>query len=85
MFTGEGDAENMDLVINMVSTGLITASSYTMQRLSAPTRFEVDPAHRKKGFLSIGIVSTTNVSRTNKRKAALRCLLCLSTLPLRLL
>ncbi|KAH7115309.1 hypothetical protein B0J11DRAFT_496386 [Dendryphion nanum] len=49
------------LVINLLSTVLLSASNYCMQCLSAPTRKEVDGAHAKGVWLDIGISSIRNL------------------------
>jgi len=51
----------LHLGINVLSTILLTASNYTMQRLLAPTRKEVDKAHVKGQWLAIGVPSIRNL------------------------
>ncbi|KAK2757885.1 hypothetical protein FQN54_004291 [Arachnomyces sp. PD_36] len=73
------------LGINVISTLLLGASNYTMQCLVAPTRAEVDNAHRKEDWVDIGIPSVRNLSRVSRRRVSLWLLLGLSSLPLHLL
>ncbi|MCJ1376967.1 hypothetical protein MMC17_000057 [Xylographa soralifera] len=75
----------LHLVINILSTLLLGASNYTMQCLSAPTRAEVDEAHKRGQWLDIGVPSVRNISRIGKGRALLWILLGLSSLPLHLL
>ncbi|MCJ1288792.1 hypothetical protein MMC34_000321 [Xylographa carneopallida] len=75
----------LHLVINILSTLLFGAGNYTMQCLSAPTRAEVDQAHRQGLWLDIGVPSVRNILRIGKGRALLWALLGLSSLPLHLL
>lgn len=88
----EGDCEvtrklniAVHLLINALSTILLSASNYCMQCMSAPTRKEVDKAHRKGEWLDIGIQSVRNIFSISKKRAGLYFLLGLSSLPLHLL
>lgn len=49
------------LVMNILSTLLLGASTLTMQNLCAPTRREVDKAHSNRQRLDIGIQSFRNI------------------------
>lgn len=53
------------LFINILSSLLLGASNYCMQRLVAPTRTEVDKAHARKKWLDIGVPSVRNLSRSS--------------------
>ncbi|PSN72268.1 hypothetical protein BS50DRAFT_617555 [Corynespora cassiicola Philippines] len=72
------------LVINGLGAILLSASNYTMQCLSAPTRSEIDVAHAKGVWLDIGILSFRNLRHINPRRVLLWCLLGITTLPLQL-
>ena len=74
------------LIINILSSALLGASNYYMQCLSAPTRPEVDKAHRKGNWLDIGIPSLRNVLSSNFGKRKMLCwwILALSSFPLHL-
>jgi hypothetical protein len=73
------------LLINVLSTLLLSASNYGMQCLSSPTRSEVDEAHAKRFWLDIGILSVRNTTKISKKRVRLWLLLAASSLPLHLL
>lgn len=75
----------LHVVINVLSTLMLGASNYSMQCLSAPTRQDIDKAHRKGRWLDIGVQSLRNLRWTQRWKRAVWCLLGLSSLPLHLL
>lgn len=72
------------LAINSLSTILISASNYSMQCLSAPTRAEIDKAHSNGISLDVGVPSFKNLLRVSKIRAFLWWLLALSSIPLHL-
>lgn len=73
------------LAINALATGLLSASNYAMQVLSAPTRREVDLAHSKRQWLDIGLPSLRNLpSIARSRLLVWSCLLS-SSVPLHLM
>ena len=55
-----------------------------MQRLSTPTRTEVDLAHAKRNWLDIGVPSPKNLGYIQRSRAALWLVLAVSSLPLHL-
>ena len=73
------------LVINILSTILLSGSSYCMQCLSAPTRQEVNDAHSKGIILDIGIPSMRNLRYISRKRLAPWVMLACSSLPLHLL
>jgi hypothetical protein len=73
------------LLINVLSTILLSSSNYCMQCLSAATRKDIDAAHAEGVWLDIGVPSFRNLRRIRKKRAALWWLLGLSSLPLHLL
>jgi hypothetical protein len=73
------------LLINVLSTLLLSASNYCMQVLSAPNRDELVRAHARKYWLHIGVPSFRNLFRIGKDRAFLWILLVLSSVPLHLL
>ena len=73
------------LAINVISTVLLSASNYCMQCLSAPTRKELDKAHKNGKWLDIGIPSIRNLKAIGKMKLTVWILLGLSSIPLHLL
>ncbi|KAF2023861.1 hypothetical protein EK21DRAFT_118353 [Setomelanomma holmii] len=74
----------LHLLINILSSLLLGASSYCMQRLVAPTRTEIDSAHANNKWLDIGIPSVRNLSSINRKRLALWILLAVSSIPLHL-
>ncbi|EKG16764.1 hypothetical protein MPH_05967 [Macrophomina phaseolina MS6] len=72
------------LAINIASTLLLGASSYCMQSISAPTREDVDAAHKKGIHLDIGVPSYRNLRFIRRRRLLVWVCLCLSSVPLHL-
>jgi hypothetical protein len=75
----------LHILINLLSTILLSGSNYCMQCLSAPTRKEIDKAHTTRKWLDIGIPSVRNLRHISRRKLALWLLLGGSSVPLHLL
>jgi hypothetical protein len=73
------------ILINLLSTVLLTSSNYCMQVLCSPTRNEIDAAHRKGLWLNIGVLSPHNLRFIRARQVLLWWILGLSSLPLHLL
>lgn len=73
------------LIINILSTGLLAASNYCMQYLNAPTREDVDQAHKNDRWLSIGVTSSRNVLFMGTVRKVLWSLLLISSLPIHLM
>jgi hypothetical protein len=73
------------LVINILSSLLLGASNYCMQRLVAPTRKEVDNAHAQRKWLDIGIPSVRNLRLIDKHRMLPWFMLFLSSVPLHFL
>jgi len=73
------------ILINVLSTILLSGSNYCMQCLSAPTRGEIDQEHAARRWLDIGVPSVRNLRRISRRRLTLWLLLGLSSLPLHLL
>ncbi|KAL3490613.1 hypothetical protein BJX62DRAFT_225746 [Aspergillus germanicus] len=71
--------------INVLSTGMLGASSYVMQCLCAPSRVAVDRAHAKNRWLDIGILSIRNFSEMDRRRKVLWVALLFSSLPIHML
>ncbi|RGP70911.1 hypothetical protein FSPOR_3598 [Fusarium sporotrichioides] len=72
------------LAINIIGTGVLASSNFFMQSLVAPTRKEVDAAHRTGQWLEIGVQSLKNVRFLNWRKVLFWSLFSLSSVPLHL-
>ncbi|KAJ6116490.1 hypothetical protein N7512_006215 [Penicillium capsulatum] len=62
-------------------TILLSASNFGMQCLIAPTRKDVDRAHRKGKWLDIGVPSAQNLCAVPWKRSFLWLCLCLSSLP----
>jgi uncharacterized protein DUF6536 len=73
------------LIINVLSTLLLSGSNYCMQCLSAPTRREIDNAHKRGIALDIGIPSLRNLAALGRWKVLMWILLGISSLPLHLM
>jgi hypothetical protein len=75
----------LHLVINILSTLLLTGSNAFMACYSCPSREEVDKAHFKCRSLHIGVLSFGNLRWIAKRKSFVVFLLALSSVPFHLL
>ncbi|KAI9801518.1 MAG: hypothetical protein M1833_002750 [Piccolia ochrophora] len=73
------------LLLNILSAMLLGASNYCMQRLSAPTRAELDRAHAKFVWLNVGIPSVKNLLHISRYRVFLWSLLGISSIPLHLM
>ena len=73
------------LLINVVSTLLLSGSNYCMQCLVAPTRADVNAAHAKMKWLDIGVPSIRNLKHLSGSRRTLWALLVTSSLPLHLM
>lgn len=85
----EGDCKQVKMFgtgahvcINILSTLLLGASNLCMQLLVAPTRKEIDLAHRKKIWLDVGIPSWRNLSNIKCSRKWLFFVLMISSVPL---
>ncbi|KAM0722513.1 hypothetical protein Q7P37_001954 [Cladosporium fusiforme] len=89
-FVGECSTANtwalwLHILINALSSILLSASNYTMQCLSSPTRKECDKAHARGDWLDIGVAGVRNLSRISWRRRVLWVLLGFSSVPIHLL
>jgi hypothetical protein len=73
------------VLINILSTILLTSTNYAMQILCAPTRREVEKAHARGQWLDIGIMSVHNLRHIDRRRVIAWVLLAFSSVPLHLL
>jgi hypothetical protein len=71
--------------INVLSTLLLSASNFVMQLVAAPTRKEVDTAHRKGIWLDIGVPSFRNLRQISRSSRLLWICLAASSLPIHFL
>ncbi|KAH6865333.1 hypothetical protein BKA58DRAFT_321608 [Alternaria rosae] len=74
----------LHVLINVLSTALLSSSNYTMQVLSSPTRKDLDAAHAKGQWLDIGRLSPRNLRAISRSRATLWLILVLSSTPLHL-
>lgn len=74
------------LLINILSSAILAASNYCMQCLAAPTRSEIENAHRNADWLDVGIPSLRNVASSSfaTRKKVCWWILGISSFPLHL-
>jgi hypothetical protein len=73
------------LVINILSTSLLGASNYCMQGLNAPTRDEVDAAHKKNKWVNISVPSLRNLVIKSRSSVIIWSLLAFTSILLHLL
>jgi hypothetical protein len=59
----------LHLLINLLSSALLSVSNYCMQILSAPTRAEVDDAQTKRDWLEIGLQSARNLTKISPQRS----------------
>lgn len=72
------------LAINTLSTVLLSGSNYCMQCLIAPTRDDINRAHKNQKWLDIGVPSVRNLGSIGPGRAVLWWALALSSIPLHL-
>lgn len=72
------------LLINVLSTKLLSASNYCMQLQTAPTRMEFDKVHEKGDWMDIGILSLKNLRHISRGRQVIWVLLVLSSVPIHL-
>lgn len=73
------------LLINLLGTGMLSASNYYMQLQAAPTRASIDRARRDNRWLDIGILSVRNLRYISNWRRLSWALLALSSLPIHLM
>ena len=78
-------SSRLHILINVLSTALLSASNLCMQLLAAPTRQEIDKAHDKYIWLDIGVPSFRNLKHISKRRVMAISLLATSSIPLHFL
>ncbi|KAF2626657.1 hypothetical protein BU25DRAFT_411632 [Macroventuria anomochaeta] len=72
------------ILINILSTILLSGSNYCMQCLSAPTRADIDKAHAARTWLDVGVPSIRNLKHISRRRLWMWVLLGSSSVPLHL-
>jgi len=75
----------LHVLINALSSLLLSASNYAMQILTSPTRRECDDAHARGDWLDIGVAGVRNLTRISRRRRILWALLAISSIPIHLL
>ncbi|KAK3113361.1 hypothetical protein LTR53_009404 [Teratosphaeriaceae sp. CCFEE 6253] len=75
----------LHIIINGLSSILLSASNYTMQCLCSPTRKEIDEAHAKGDWVDIGVASVRNIFRIRWSRRITWWCLALSSIPIHLL
>ncbi|PFH60353.1 hypothetical protein XA68_11095 [Ophiocordyceps unilateralis] len=75
----------LHLVINLLSTGMLSASNYCMQLQAAPTRANVDVAHEQGRWMDIGVPSIRNLRYLTRGRLFTWGLLALSSIPVHLI
>jgi len=83
--TGRSISTALHILINVLSTTLLTASNYIMQCLSSPTREDLDRAHARNQWADIGIPSWRNRLFVSPQCRILWWLLGISSIPLHFL
>jgi len=73
------------VLINILSTLLLTSSNYCMQVLSSPSRDDIDRAHGEGTYVNIGILSLKNLRNMTGSRRVGWYILMLTSLPLHLL
>ncbi|KAJ5371906.1 hypothetical protein N7517_003912 [Penicillium concentricum] len=88
----EGDCDTVHrlstgfhLLVNLLSTALLSASNFGMQCLSAPTRRDIDKVHQSGRWLDIGVPSIRNIFRVSRRRSVLWLSLAFLSLPFHLM
>ncbi|KAK8038556.1 hypothetical protein PG993_006967 [Apiospora rasikravindrae] len=74
----------LHLLINLVSSAVLASSNYFMQILNAPSRHEVNQAHRVLSSLDIGIPSVKNLIFVSGRKRWFWMLILITSWPIHL-
>jgi hypothetical protein len=73
---------SLHILINFLSTILLSASNLCLQLLLAPTRDEVDAAHGKRRWLDIGVPSFQNLWNLPRSCQVVWMLLACSSIPI---
>ncbi|PUU76457.1 hypothetical protein B9Z19DRAFT_1194721 [Tuber borchii] len=75
----------LHLLINALSTVLLSGSNYTQQCLAAPTRREIDTAHSRIRWMDIGVPSIRNLFNIKAERTFLWIAIGITSIPLHLL
>ncbi|KAI0099946.1 hypothetical protein GGR51DRAFT_534244 [Nemania sp. FL0031] len=90
LYAGECDTVKsanrwLHLLINVLSTGMISASSFCIQLQASPTRADVDKMHSLNKWLDIGAPSLRNLRYIGRWRLASCIVLAFSSLPIHLI
>lgn len=75
----------LHLLINVLSTGMLSASTFCIQLQASPTRADVDKMHKLNRWLDIGAPSLRNLRYIDHWRVVSCILLALSSLPIHLM
>lgn len=75
----------LHLLINVLSTAILSASNFCMQALVAPSREEVDRYHGRRKWLDIGVPSLRNLGVAGRYRISLWAILLVTATPFHLL
>lgn len=73
------------LLINVLSTGMLSASNYCMQLQAAPTRANVNKAHKNEKWVDIGVSSLRNLQYIGPWRRLSWFVLAITSLPMHFL
>ena len=71
----------LHLPINVLNIILLGGSNHTMQCLVSPTRMEIDKAHAKGSWLDVGVPSTKNLFKVDRKRSVLWFLIAFTSIP----
>ncbi|KAI0860541.1 hypothetical protein F4860DRAFT_478805 [Xylaria cubensis] len=75
----------LHLLINVLSTGMLSASNFCIQLQASPTRADVDHVHEHNSWVDIGVPSMRNLKYISWWRLVSCIILALSSLPIHLL
>ncbi|KAI1757385.1 hypothetical protein F4782DRAFT_478338 [Xylaria castorea] len=75
----------LHLLINILSTGMLSASGFCIQLQASPTRADIDKMHKLNKWLDIGAPSLRNLRYIGRWRLASCIVLALSSLPIHLI
>ena len=73
------------VIVNVLSSILLSSSNAAVQVLNAPTRAEVNVSHSRRLWLDIGVISMRNLRSIGRSRVIICLFLFITTLPLHLL
>ncbi|KAI0534992.1 hypothetical protein GGR58DRAFT_515688 [Xylaria digitata] len=90
IYTGNCDTTQtsnryINLLINVLSTGMLSAFNFCIQLQASPTRADVDRIHEHNSWLYIGVLSIRNLKYISRWHLISCIILALSSLPIHLI